>query len=497
MKNLNKWSAALMIIIMASCTGDFEDINTNQKNPTVVDPAYILTGVEGSLVNQYVFSSDLFANETGSLAQYFVKHLYTNENVYNFRGAMFNAYWNTYYNQMIRMREAVKMIETPPYNLTDEAVKANQKAVFEILEIWTWTQITDQFGDIPYSEALQGNEAFQPAYDTQEDIYADLLERIDAAVQSIDETASSFGAADVILGGDMSGWVRFANSLKLRMGMRIIDANNSLGTTAVSEAIADGVINSNAENITYQFLDETFRSPLRRNDGEAAWDDVVICKTYTDIVNDLNDPRRGYQMYGWGPAEEPFRGYPITDDNYVRLGSGRYDWAFLGYAFRYWDEYEDEQWSYILMDYAEISFLMAEAVERNIVTGSAETYYNQAITASMEYWGVDAAATANYLAQTEVAYATAGSTWQEKIGTQKYIAHFPYGSEGFAEARRLDYPQLVAPIKGGAQLPDSEIPSRLKYPDDEVLLNSANTAAAIDRIGGENSLTVQVWWDVN
>lgn len=497
MKKINKWLAVYLTVFMAACTGDFEEINTNTKNPTVVDPAYILTGIQGSLMNQYVFSSNLFANETGSLAQYFVKHLYTNENVYNFRGAMFNTYWNTYYNQMLRMREAVKMIETPPYNLTDEAIKTNQKAILEILEIWTWTQLTDQYGDIPYSEALQGGDEFQPAYDSQENIYTDLLSRIDATIQSIDTGATSFGASDVMMDGDVSAWITFANSLKLRMGMRIIDANPTLGTQAVSDAIADGVISSNAENVTYEFLDETFRSPLRRNDGEAAWDDVVICKTFTDIVNDRNDPRRGYQMYAWGPATEPFRGYPITDDNYVRLGEGRWDWAFLGYAFRYWDEYEDQQWQYVVIDFAEISFLMAEAVERGIVAGDAETYYNQAITASMEYWGVDAASTASYLAQANVAYATAGSTWQEKIGTQKYIAHFPYGSEGFSEARRLDYPELVAPTKAGTQFPADQIATRFQYPNDEVLLNSSNTAAAINDIGGENSLTVKVWWDVN
>ncbi|MEP2026525.1 MAG: SusD/RagB family nutrient-binding outer membrane lipoprotein [Reichenbachiella sp.] len=516
MKKINIWLMSL-VVALASCTSDFEEINTDAKKPTEVDPAFILTGVEGDLMNNYVYTSSLNENETGTMAQYFAKHLYTDENVYDFRGGMFNTYWNRRYHNMYRMREALKMIDTPPYNLQSNEIKANQKAIFEILEIWTWTQLTDQFGDIPYSDALNTLDNLQPAYDQQSEIYPDLVDRIDAAIASIDLGASSFGSADVILNGDMSRWVLFANSLKLRMGMRIIDANTSKGEAAVAEAIADGVISSNAENISFQFADETFRSPLRRNNGEAAWFDIVICKSFTDVVNERLDPRRGYQMYAWGYdysayygdtfSSGGFDGYPLTDESYVTHGAkineglglgwnpGSYDWAFLGWNFRYADEFADENWDYLIMDYAEVLFLQAEAVERGIIAGSSEAFYNQAITASMEYWGIDPTAISAYLAQPNVAYATAGATWQEKIGTQKYIAFFPYSSEAFSELRRLDFPALTLPVKSAVELP--AVASRMRYPQDEVLLNSSNTASAINDLGGENSLTAKVWWDVN
>ena len=200
-----------LLVAVASCTGDFEEINTDARNPTEVDPGFILTGVQGDLMNQYVYTSSLNENETGTLAQYFAKHLYTDENVYDFRGGMFNTYWNVRYHNMYRMREALKMIDTPPYNLESDAVKANQRAIFEILEIWTWTQLTDQFGDIPYTDALGSLENLQPAYDKQSAIYPDLISRLNAAIASIDDTADSFGSADIILDGDMSRWVLFAN----------------------------------------------------------------------------------------------------------------------------------------------------------------------------------------------------------------------------------------------------------------------------------------------
>ncbi|SMD34438.1 Starch-binding associating with outer membrane [Reichenbachiella faecimaris] len=506
-----------LMLALASCTGDFEEINIDSRRPTEVDPAFVLTGIQGDLMNNYVYTSSLNENETGTMAQYFAKHLYTDENVYDFRGGMFNTYWNRRYHNMYRMREGLKMIDTPPYSLKADEVKANQRAIFEILEIWTWTQLTDQFGDIPYSDALATLENLQPSYDKQSDIYPDLIDRIDAAVASIVPSATSFGSADIILNGDMNRWITFANSLKLRMGMRIIDANAAVGETAVAEAIAAGVISSNADNISFKFADETFRSPLRRNNGEAAWNDIVICKSFTDVVNERNDPRRGYQMYGWGSdysayfgdsfATGGFDGYPLTDDSYIELGAkinpvlgwdwspGQYDWAFLGWNFRYADELADENWDYLIIDFAEVSFLRAEAIERGIVSGSSEAFYNQGIMASMEYWSVDAADIATYLAQPNVAYATAGATWQEKIGTQKYIAFFPYSSEAFSELRRLDYPVLNRPSKNDVLLP--EVASKMLYPQDEVLLNSANTASAISDLGGENSLTAKVWWDVN
>ena len=515
MKKLNIWFLSL-IVAVSSCTGDFEEINTDVRRPTEVDPGYILTGIQGDLMNNYVYTSSLNENETGTMAQYFAKHLYTDENVYDFRGGMFNTYWNRRYHNMYRMREALKMIDTPPYNLESDEVKANQRAILEILEIWTWTQLTDQFGDIPYSDALGTLENLQPSYDKQSEIYPDLINRIDEALASIDVSVASFGSADIILNGDMSRWVTFANSLKLRMGMRIIDANASVGEKAVTEAIAGGVIGSNADNISFKFADETFRSPLRRNNGEAAWNDIVICKSFTDVVNERADPRREFQMYAWGYdyssyygdsfSTDGFDGFPLTDDSYIELGAkmnpvlgwdwspGLYDWAFLGWNFRYADEFADENWDYLIVDYAEVLFLQAEAVERGLFAGSAEAYYNQAITASMEYWSVDPAAIATYLAQPNVAYTTAATTWQEKIGMQKYIAFFPYSSEAFSELRRLDYPQLNRPSKNDVLLP--EVANRMIYPQDEVLLNSTNTAIAIDGIGGENSLTAKVWWDV-
>ncbi|MGB0525300.1 MAG: SusD/RagB family nutrient-binding outer membrane lipoprotein [Flammeovirgaceae bacterium] len=496
MKNL--YSYLFIALLLVSCTNDFEELNTDVKRPDSVDPSFILTGIESSLMNQYVFTSNLFQNETGTMAQYFVKHQYTNENIYNFRGSMFDSYWSIPYTQIFRLRQTADIVENEsPYNLVDQAVINNRLAILKILEVWTFTQITDAFGDIPYFDAVAGGENLTPTYDQQEVIYPELLLTLAQAVDLIDEGADAFGTADVILNSDMSGWKRFAASLQLRLGMRIMDANPTLGTSTINEAFANGVIRSNDENITFMFPKDTHQSPLRRNNGEASWDDVVICKTYTDIVNDRNDPRRRHQMYAWGPASEPYRGYPMTDQSFIQLGEGRWDWAFLGWNFRYADERGDG-WPHVLIDFAEINFLKAEAVERGILAGDAGQLYHDGIRASLEYWGATEIEITTYLAEANVAYdLQVGKTWQEKIGIQKYIAAFPQSAQAWAELRRLNFPKLVAPIKEGQPLPEADIPVRMPYPNNEVILNATNTAAAINAIGGANSMNVKVWWDID
>ena len=198
----------------------------------MVDPAYILSGIQIDAMERYVYTSDLFNNQTGGIVQYFVKHLYTNENVYNFRGSMFDAYWGRHYNALARIREAAEMVETPPYHLTDEGTKTNQKAIFEILEVWTWTQITDQFGDVPYTDALTGLDGLQPSYTPQSEIYPDLINRLSNAMADINGSGSngSFGDSDLFLNRAMlrHGPV-LQTHLSLRLGMRIIDANPTLG----------------------------------------------------------------------------------------------------------------------------------------------------------------------------------------------------------------------------------------------------------------------------
>lgn len=484
---------------MSSCTDGFEELNTDPKTPIgQTDPSFILPTALNSLMNHHVYTGAVNENQLGTFSQYFAKYDYTNENIYDFRGNMFDTHWGSLYRSIAVFRDIARLVEVAPYNngLSQSALN-NRKAVSEIMEIWCFHQLTDQFGDVPYSEAAQSPDIVTPKYDKQSDIYPDLIKRLGAVVESIDTSAEGFGPTDVFFDGDMNRWVVFANSLKLRLAMRLADIDPSVASTAVNEALTAGVLDSNNDNIKYYFnTANAFMSPLRRNDGEAGWVDVLICETFTDVVNEVEDPRRWYMMYGWGPEDKPFNGYPLTYQTKGEFPHGDWGYAFLGWNFRYGDE-RDYPWAHILIDYAEVEFLKAEAVERGFIGGDAALHYTNAVTASLEYWEVGSDAITTYLSRPDVAYATAEGTWKQKIGTQKYIAFFPQSSEAFAEQRRLDYPALTPPVLVSGQLTQADIATRLPYPISEVNMNPINTTAAIDGIGGENSITTKVWWDVN
>ena len=146
----------------------------------------------------------------------------------------------------------------------------------------------------------------------------------------------------------------------------------------------------------------------------------------------------------------------------------------------------------VIMDYEEVEFYLAEAVERGMsVSGTAEEHYNNAVTASILYWGGTQQQANTYLAQPDVNYATAAGDWKQKIGTQSWIGFYPRGFDAWVQWRRLDYPQLQKPASA-----ITDIPLRYTYPSNEQNLNSANYQEASSAIGGD-AVTTKLFWDIN
>ena len=145
----------------------------------------------------------------------------------------------------------------------------------------------------------------------------------------------------------------------------------------------------------------------------------------------------------------------------------------------------------LLLDYAEVEFFLAEVVERGYaVGGTAQSHYNNAITASILYWGGTVPEATAYLAQASVNYLTAAGTWRQKIGVQKWIALYNRGLDAWIEWRRLDAPQLSPAVDAV-----SDIPLRYPYPVNEQNVNTANYNAASTAIGGDD-VTTMLWWDI-
>ena len=335
----------------------------------------------------------------------------------------------------------------------------------------------------PYTDALN-IDLLQPKYDKAADIFTKISATLDGAISALDDGAEAYGAADFILSGDIAGWKRFGNSLKMRMGMLVADSDPATAATMV-QAAAPGVVSDNSENIKMNYLSSPPNTnPVWEDLIQSGRHDFVAANTIINVMKPLNDPRIPFYF---DSAITAGRGYIGQ-----KPGSGA---TFNDYSAPS-ATLSATQFPHTFFSYSDMEFLKAEAVERGInVGGTAQDHYNNAIDASIEEWGGTAAQALAYRLQPSVNYATATGTYKQKIGTQAWIALYNRGYDAWTEWRRLDFPELVIP--SGAFFNDGETPAvikRLTYPVVEQNLNKANYTDAAASVGGDLK-TQRLWFD--
>lgn len=472
----------LSLGLLFSCQSDdqYENFNRDPKNPTQVDAEFLYNAATKSLVDQLT-STNVNSNIYRLLSQYWTETTYTDEVNYDFTERNIpQSHWSEMYRDVLLDFKTAKEVVLANPGL-DQSEKDARVAQIEVLSVYTWQQMVDSFGDIPYSEAL--SESFLPVYDDAETIYLDLIDRINVAIPNL--TGEGFTASDAIYGGNMSAWSKFANSVKLRLGIRISDSNSSLSQTTVEAAYSAGVFTSNADNALFAYEGATPNTnPLWEDLVQSNRTDFVPANTLVDVMNNLDDPRR-YAYFDENLGADTFSGGIYGSPNTFELFT-----SIAGYDDGL--DLHNPELPGVLMDYAEVSFYLAEAAERAwSVGGTAEDHYNNGITASFEYWG--AADVATYLADANVAYTTAPGDWRQKIGTQFWLAMYNRGFEGWTVFRKFDNPTFNLPTHTGTALP---VPTRYTYPVNEQNLNEANWIAASSAIGGDEK-TTKLFWDVN
>jgi len=481
-----------LFLILAICVTSCElPDNVDPKYAQIVSSDALFTQVEIALVKQ-VTSIDVNSNISRLLVQYQSEVTYTTESRYNFSDRQIPDAFsgNIYRGVLMNLKDCKTKISakvlTPSYTL---AQQNNELAIANIWEIYAWQVLVDQFGDIPYSEALLSSVNSIPKYDDALTIYKDLITRLTAAIASIDVTSVGFDKADVLYEGDVVLWKEFAASLKLRIALRLSDVPAANSSTLVSEAVAAGVFADQSESAIFNFYGITpYVSPYYQAFVLDARRDFCPTNTIVDLMYNLSDPRMPFlfTQVDTSTTEDveklAYKGLP-----YGKTGSSTYaNYSHFTNAIRI-----DPKYPTILCDYVEVEFLLAEAAERGLggVTG-AETHYNNAILASLKYWGVSDADAAAYLAQPGVDYTSATGTYKQKIGTQKWLGLFDRGVEGWAEWRRLDFPVLNVP----SGMTYSDIPVRMPYPFNENKTNKTNYDAASAAIGGDEA-TTKLFWD--
>lgn len=521
---------AVLLIVAISCTKDFDTINQNNNRPTSAQaaPEMLLTNCVEALTDR--LQSVDFGEEIGNgWIQHHAKVQYTDEDRYRPRTTSTNGIWTSFYASAGMDAEAIIKVAT-----ARGADYDNYKGVGLVLKCLVMEILTDTYGDVPYSEAFKAGPAdggiLNPKYDTQESIYTDLLAKLEEANTLLD------AAKPAILGDNLYGryataaapkgnviyWKKFANSLRLRLLLRMADRNSALVTTEMTKMLVTSpatypIFTSNADNAALEYLGSSPNNhPI--NENRKTRDDHRISKTLVDMlyVNNLFVDWRiaAYAEPAVGPGD--FVGLPNglpSDDANNYLGNGLDQTSKLGTYFT------GTTCPGQLMSYAELRLILAEAVLRSFVTGStvtADQHYTAGVTASYAQFGTTIATkvpalwgaanatawfgsatptiaqiTAHYLAREGAWPATTDAARLQRIGIERWIALFDQGVQAWIEWRRTNYPALVpAPAAF-----NPTIPQRLNYPPDEFSRNPINTAAAV-AIQGADDLNTRVWWDV-
>src|SRR6056297_962358 len=476
-----------MVLLLISCD-DFGDTNIDPNNPSEARPELLLTGAQRDV-------RDVVGSVTGNLwVQYMAETKYNDDSRY----ANSNANFNGWYTGPLKNLQPIIDLNTDEAtrgNALSGGSNANQIAVARILKVYFYQMMTDRWGYIPYSTALQGAENFNPDYDSQEEIYLSLIDELKAAVAQMDGGPGVNG--DILFSGDMGQWTIFANSLRARTALRMADTGqSSVAATEFADALSSGVIST---DVLYPYVDSA--------DNENPWysrfrtrTDYALSDVLAGYMKDLGDLRA--TKYG-NPAPDVSNndgittldeivGMPYNAENPGNITNAAI--SFPGAAIGAGGPSVGIQNAPLpIITVSEMHFAMAEAVERGWISGSAEQYYLDAIQASWEQWEVfDQAAFDAYVATEEVAYSS--ENWDEKIGKQKWVALYPNGYEAWAEWRRLGYPELEPHPQAFTE--DALIPVRQTYPTTESQINEAAYNAAVSAQGADSPST-HLWWDID
>lgn len=434
---------AIAAVLFTSCK-KYLDVNQNPNQPSSVSPDVVLTATEVQL--GYTVGGADISLTTGILTQQItgVDRQFTTYNNYVFTADNFTNVWANMYDVMLNLYQLKQT--------SDEREFKFYSGISGVLLAYSLGITTDLWGDIPYSEAFLGEEGqYKPKYDTQQDIYATIDALLTEAIANLNTNPADAGlkpgADDVIYGGKVNRWIKFANSLKLRFLLHQSKLDPGVaGKIITGLNAAGGIISSNDDNAAVTFLDDEARAnPLyqffTQRDGYATFESHG-----SDMLESLNDERKT---------------------------------AYIGDDYSIGDYLGLQASPVILLSAAEVKFIEAEARAMSNDLAGAETAYNNGISLSFAQLGVSGADT--YLAQATVAFATAPGTDVEKVINQKYLALY-LQSEVYNDWRRTGFPVLTP------NTVSSQIPRRYLYPQTELSYNAANVPSGI-------TLASKIWWD--
>ncbi|HSM64583.1 MAG TPA: SusD/RagB family nutrient-binding outer membrane lipoprotein [Gillisia sp.] len=484
-------------LTFGSCDQGFDDMNVSPTKPVQLDPSTKLTYIQlhtgGSNYIAYLFWDVIHLMQN-------VQHL-NNTSYISFvykEGStewLFEEQYKTTVKSIVDLEAQLESSESP--------TAAADLAIARIQKVLIFSRLTDAYGDIPYSEAGKGSlEGIRfPAYDKQSDIYANMLSLLESSAATLSlDGANSYGSADLLFGGDSLKWRKFANSLMLRLAMRMVKVDEDAAKSWATKAISGGVMESNADIAFLQYENHPNDggpnvNPLTKTFTSRGPTQIKISKTFMDFLKERNDPRISVLSSTVDGDTDPALqfGQDINDPTRSTANSKTNINIFGGSGVIVYDA------PFFFQTYAEVEFMLAEAAERwGLADGDVEGHYNSGVRAAMEYLSmygeggiISSTAIDDYLTANPFVPAEA----LKMINEQYWVATFGNGLETFSNWKRSGYPQLV-PIAVAEILTNGEIPRRFVYPGSERLNNPENVEAATTQQGGD-ALTTRMWWDAN
>jgi hypothetical protein len=485
MKNMKPILLLLIILGCLSCE-DFDTLTKDPNKPTDVNPSLLLTNIEVSTFNQVSMGA---AHACRYLV--FTDGLSTDQ-AFGWQRAGFGGY-NTLLQVYKMMQEAQKR------GLT------NYIALGKFFRAYHFTQLTMTFGEIPYKEALQGDDGlFKPRYDTQEDVYLGILKELTEANELLSESGGIING-DILYKGDILKWKKLINSFKIRVliSLSAKDSNTKLNVAASFREIYENpdlfpIFTSLDDQAQLIFFDrDGNRYPLFHD--KSSQTAVYMEKTFVNLLKTRKDPR----LFLFGSPEKKAievgqPGYQTSFSSFGGLDAGAYVTENVQKLTekgegsplhpRYYTDPVNEP--SIAIGYPELQFNISEAAFRGWITGTPSEFYNKGINASMEFYGIIPAKINTYLTGSLVVFDQAKAI--EQINTQKYLSFFlNSGWEAFFNQRRTGIPDFAV---GPATQNGGQIPKRWLYPQSELDNNFENVAEAVNRqYAGNDNVNGTMW----
>jgi len=437
--------------------------------------------------------------------QQHAKVQYTDEDRYIYRTSVVNAAWTSLYANSGMDVQAL-------YDVAVDRQHENYQGVALVLRAYIASLITDLWGPAPYSQAWTGSANLSPAYDTQEAIYRDIMVKLEEANALLDDSEDGDPiSGDILYNNNITNWKKFANSLKLRLLLRMSGKDAGFATTEMTKILADPgtypIFESNEDNAALQYLG-SFPNNHPWNENRKTRDDHRVSKTIIDIQW-TNSPYVDWRicLYADLDGNNTYEGMP---NGLTSSQAGNYNGGGIKYTSKVGAFFTAAEAPGMLMSFAELKFILAEAAHKGFISGDAGVYYLEGIMTSYAQYGDDLISAVDHnLGLPSPTWDTdslaldfiANDVWgwdagnaMELIATQKWVAMYDQGLQSFIEWRRLGIPVLVPAAEG---MNDGKIPVRFPYPTDEYARNPSNLAAGVGLLGGPDDLNTRVWWDVD